>query len=245
VELTEAEPMKNIVVLTDDRMEEAAQARTHLLGLGYRVETVPREIRLWDEAALRQWAEPLAEDLLGAIHPAPPRILGSIEAVREDEWARAADEGPMAAWCATKVFCGLMKDNGGGSMIYLNSVHAEKPVGFGALFSMGCGATQMLAREAAQDYGEYGVGVYFIQKGVTVADPDSKSPVSGFYFGTDLRCAGRKLPEADCLNELIAFLLTPGAMPLTGSDLRADDAMTLFYTHRRKIEGRTYYEIEV
>ena len=200
--------MKNIVVLTDDRMEEAAQARTHLLGLGYRVETVPRAVRLWDEAALRQWAEPLAEDLLGAIHPAPPRILGSIEAVREDEWARAADEGPMAAWCATKVFCGIMQENGGGSMIYLNSIHAEKPVGCGALYSMGCAATQMLAREAAQDYGQFGVRVFFIQKGVSETDPDSRSPVSTLYYG---------------------------------ADLRADDAMTLFYTHRRKVEWRPYY----
>lgn len=244
MELTEAGKLKNTIVLTDDRMAEAALAREHLLGLGYRVETVPRGLRLWDEAALRDWAAPLADDLLGAIHPAPPRILGGVEAVSEDDWARAADEGPMAAWCVTKVFCELLKEGGGGSMIYLNSVHAEKPVGNGALFSMGCGAAQMLAREAAQDYGEFGVHVYFIQKGVTAADPDSQSPVSGFYFGADLRCAARKLPETDCLNDLIAFLLTPGAAPLTGSDLRADDAMTLFYTHRRKIEGRRYYEIE-
>ena len=36
--------------------------------------------------------------------------------------------------------------------------------------------------------------------------------------------------------------MTDAAAPLTGADLRADDAMTLFYTHRRKVEGRPYYE---
>lgn len=233
--------MKKTIILTDDRMAEAREVREYLASQGYCVETVPQDITLWDEAALSAWAQPFQSDLAGAIHPAPPRILGSVESVSEEAWRRAADEGPMAAWCVTKVLCGLMKDAGGGSMIYLNSIHAEKPVGNGALFSMGCGAAQMLAREAAQDYGQFNVRTYFIQKGVSEADPDSQSPVSTVYFGTELRCATRALPQPGYLNALIAFLLTPGAAALTGGDLRADDAMTLFYTHRRKVEGRTYH----
>ena len=229
--------MKKTILLTDDRMAEARDARAHLLSLGWRVETVPRTVCLWDEAALRAFAEPMRDDIAGVIHPSPPRILGAVRAVDDDAWNHAADEGPMAAWCVTKVFCGLMGETGGGSMIYLNSIHAEKPVGHGALFSMGCGAAQMLSREAAQDYGERGVRVYFIQKGVSDTDPDSKSPVSALYYGTDVRCASRALPAPGYLNELIAFLLTPGAAALSGADLRADDGMTLFYTRRGRMEG--------
>lgn len=238
MELTEADNVKNTIVLTDDRMAEARDVRAHLLSLGYRVETVPREIRLWDESALSAFAEPLQESLAGVIHPAPPRILGAVEAVSEAEWSRAADEGPMAAWCVTKVFCGLMKANGGGSIIYLNSIHAEKPVGMGALFSMVCGAVQMLSREVAQDYGTYGVRSYFIQKGIAPTDPDSRSAVSSLYYGVDLRYPERKLPDPGYLNALVAFLLTPGAAALSGGDLRADGGMTLFYTCRPRAEGR-------
>ncbi len=234
--------MKNIVVLTDVRMAEARLAGEYLAGQGWRVETVPKDICLWDEAALSAWAEPLAGEIAGVIHPAPPRILGGVEAVSEEDWSRAADEGPMAAWCVTKVFCGNMKENGGGSMIYLNSIHAEKPVGLGALYSMGCAAAQMLAREVAQDYGQFGVRSFFIQKGITQSDPDSKSPVSSVYYGVDMRYPTRKMPEEDQLNGLIAFLLTPEAWPLNGSDLMADGAMTQYYTHRRKVEGRPYYD---
>ena len=233
--------MKHTIVLTDDRLAEARDIRSHLTALGYSVMTVPREICLWDEAALSAWAEFCAGDLAGVIHPAPERILGGVASVSEADWNRAADEGPMAAWCVTKVFCGLMKDGGGGSMIYLNSIHAEKPVGLGSLFSMGCGAVQMLAREATQDYGEFGVRTFFIQKGVAPTDPDSKSPVSEFYYGPELRCASRHMPQPGYLDELVAFLLTPGAAALSGSDLRVDDGMTLFYTHRRKVEGRPYH----
>lgn len=234
--------MKDTIVLTHEGMAEARDARAALESQGWRVLTVPKDIRLWDEAALTAFAEPLGDVLAGVIHPAPERILGGVASVSEADWDRAAKEGPMAAWCVTKVFCDLMKRNGGGSMIYLNSIHAEKPVGLGALFSMGCGAVQMLSREAAQDYGEYNVRTYFIQKGVSATDPDSRSPVSTLYYGVDLRYPGRRMPEAGYLNELISFLLTPGAAALNGGDLRADGGMTLYYVHRRRVEGRPYYD---
>ena len=241
MELTEASKVKDTIVLTREGMAEAWEVRDHLRALGWRVEAVPASVCLWDEAALSAWAEPLADRLAGVIHPAPEPILGSVESVTEEQWRRAADEGAMAAWCVTKVFCGLMKQSGGGSMIYLNSIHAEKPVGHGALFSMGCGATQMLCREAAQDYAEFGVNAFFIQKGIADTDPDSRSPVSSLYYGVDLRYPARKLPEPGYLNELAAFLLTPGAAALNGGDLMADGGMTQYYTHRRKVEGREYF----
>ena len=234
--------MKNTVILTDESMAEARAAKSYLEGLGYRVETVPEDVCLWDEEALRAFAAPFADSITGVIHPAPERILGRVEEVSREDWDRAANEGPLAAWCVTKVFCGLMKESGGGSMIYLNSIHAEKPVGEGALFSMGCGAVQMLSREANQDYGEFGVRTYFVQKGITDTDPESRSRVSHIYFGTDLRYPERKMPEEGCLNGLIAFLLTPEAAILSGSDLRADGGMTMYYTHRRRVEGRPYVE---
>ena len=232
--------MRPTVIFTSASMAEARDARSYLSSLDYEVVTVPEEVCLWDEQALGAFAAPYASSLCGVVHPAPERILGSVESVSEAQWDRAANEGPLAAWCVTKVFCGLMKENGGGSMIYLNSIHAEKPVGNGALFSMGCAAAQMLSREANQDYAQFNVRTFFIQKGITRTDPDSKSPVSNVYFGTDLRYPQREMPKEGYLNGLIAFLLTPQAAPLSGADLRADGGMTMFYTHRRKVEGRRY-----
>ncbi len=234
--------MKPTVLLTSDRMAEARDARSFLKDRGFQVVTVPEDLCLWDENALHSFIEPWASSLIGVIHPAPERILGSVEQVSEEQWDRALNEGPLAAWCVTKVCCGIMKENGGGSMIYLNSIHAEKPVGNGALFSMGCGAVQMLAREATQDYGQFNVRIFFLQKGITKTDPDCKSPVSSIYYGTDLRYPLRELPREGHLNGLIAFLLTPEAAPLSGSDLRADGGMILYYTHRRKVEGRPYFD---
>ena len=230
------------MIFTGVHMAEARDARSYLKSLDYDVVTIPEKVCLWDEDDVRAFAAPYAKSLCGVVHPAPERILGSVEAVSEEQWDRSVNEGPLTAWCVTKVFCGLMRENGGGSIIYLNSIHAEKPVGYGALFSMGCGAVQMLSREVNQDYAEFGVRSFFIQKGITGTDPDSKSPVSSVYFGTDMRYPQRTMPPDGHLNGLIAFLLTPDAAPLSGSDLRADGGMTMFYTHRRKVEGRPYLD---
>ena len=48
------------------------------------------------------------------------------------------------------------------------------------------------------------------------------------------------MPERGSLNGLLAFLLTPDAAPLAGSDLRADGGLTMYDGHRHQVEGREY-----
>lgn len=219
------------VVITDLRTVEMREARQDLAQRGYEVLTVPPEIRLWEEEPLRRFAEACGE-LDGVIHPAPPLFRRPLEAAREDEFAAARDEGALAAWCVTKAFGDRLRKQGRGSLIYVNSVHAEKPVGEGFLFSAGCGAVQMLSREVSQDYGPHGVNSFFIQRGPGREDPDGRSDVSHFYYGADLRYPLRRFPDPGNLNGLLAFLLTPEAGILSGSDLRADGGMTLYYGER-------------
>ena len=222
--------MKNIVI-TDLRTREMRDARDDLEQRGYSVLTVPENIPLWDEEKLRAFAADCGE-LAGVIHPAPPLFQCALEDADEEAFARARDDGPIAAWSVTKVFGDILRKQQGGSLIYFNSTHAEKPVGKGFLFSAGCGAVQMLSREASQDYGSAGVRCYFIQRGPGPDDPDAKSDVSSVYYGTDLRYPLRKLPERGSLNGLLAFLLTPEAAMLSGSDLRADGGQVMYYGER-------------
>ena len=78
--------MKDTIVLTDLRMAEAREAMGYLKAQGFRVAAVPEEICLWDEEALGGWASPLADRLLGVIHPAlheKYHIRGSLGAALE------------------------------------------------------------------------------------------------------------------------------------------------------------------
>lgn len=231
---------KKTVVITDLRSVSAQCAAEYLAQQGYDVQIVPDSICLWDEAALAAFAQPLADSLHGVIHPAPPKVLGGIDQITAEDWQRARDEGPMAAFCVTKVFCNILREKQQGAIIYLNSIHAEKPVGKGMLFSMGCGAVQMLCREVNQDYGEQGVNCYFVQQGIGAGEDECISDVSPIYCGVDLRYPARKIPPCDQLNGLLAFLLTDAAVALSGSDLRADSGLTMYYNHRKQIEGRPY-----
>lgn len=232
---------KKVVIITDLRTPEAQSAQEYLAQQGYEVLGVPETVSLCDEEALSAFAESCRDRLCGVIHPAPPRVLGGIDTVTEEDWIKAREEGPIAAFVVTKVFCGIFRDKKEGSLIYLNSIHAEKPVGKGFLFSMGCGAVQMLAREVNLDYGTDNVNVFFVQRGIVEDDLYCRSDASHLYCGVDLRYPLRRIPENGNLNGMLAFLLTPAAQPLTGSDLRADSGMTMYYTHRHMVEGRDYY----
>ena len=224
--------MENKVIVTDLRTREARDASAYLSELGYEVLPVPESVPLWQEDALRAWAETLSGGIAGVIHPLPPPFLSPLLETTEEEYARARDEGPIAAWCVTKVFGEILRKQGGGSLIYLGSVHAEKPAGHGFLFSSACAAVQMLSREVSQDLGTHGVRSFYIQRGPGRDDPDLRNDLTTFSCGTALRYPERKMPENGSLNGLIGFLLTPAAAPLAGSDLRADGGMTMYYGER-------------
>ncbi|MBR6322555.1 MAG: SDR family oxidoreductase [Lachnospiraceae bacterium] len=231
-----------IVVITDLCTPEAQSAAEYLSGLGYEIVTPPAEVHLWKEDELTAFTEPLKERLGAVIHPAPPIFKGGILEVSEEDWERTSNEGAIAAFIVTKVFCTIFREKKGGTVIYLNSIHAEKPMGKGILHSLNCGAVDMLSREAAQDYSESGVNVFFVERGITTTD-DGKSDASALYFGTDMRYPRRETPKPDYLNGLLAFLLTDAAYPLSGQPIRCDAGMTGFYNqHRFKVEGREYFD---
>ena len=230
------------IVITSLKSAETKSLQAYLSAQGYRVLTPPDGCRLWKEEEVRAFASACPEGLSGVIHPAPPPFQCSLEKADEENVARARDEGPLAAWCVTKVFGERLRAQGRGSLIYLGSIHAEKPMGYGFLFSGGCGAVQMLNREANQDYGTSGVFTCYVQRGPIASDPDLANDLTHLFSGTALRYPSRKLPGEDSLNGLIAFLLTPAAAMLAGSDLRADGGMTMYYGERmdRAVSAREF-----
>ena len=226
----------NSVWITDLRTREMRDARDDLAKKGWRVVTSPEGLCLWDEEAVAGFVAACGETLCGVIHPAPPPFQCSLEQADDETAARARDEGPLAAWCVTKAAGALFRRKGSGRFIYVSSIHAEKPMGYGFLYSAGCGAVQMLSREVSQDYGPDGVLSFFVQRGPSADDPDLKSDVTDFYYGTALRYPQRRLPPEGSLSPLLDFLLTGEAALLNGSDLRADGGMTMYYGQRMQEE---------
>lgn len=221
------------VWITDLRTHEMRDARDYLSAQGWQVLVSPEGLCLWDEKAVQKFVDSCRDTLTGVIHPAPPPFQCTLGEAGEVIAAQARDEGVIAAWCVAKAAGSLFREKHRGNLVWFSSVHAEKPMGYGILFSAGCGAVQMLNREISQDYGTDGILSFFVQRGPSAYDPDLKNDLTDFYYGTDLRYPARRLPGPGALNPLLEFLLTPAAAPLNGSDLRADGGMTMYYGQRK------------
>ena len=174
--------------------------------------------------------EPYKNELIGAILANPHIIRGEIENATDEMWNTARDSFVVPMLNITQAVGEILSQNQRGSIIYLNSIHAEKPVGNGFLYTMGCAAVQMLCREAAVIYGKHNVGCYNIMRGIAEGEESYfTSEYSPIYHNGEIRFPKEKLPSAKSLNELCAFLLSGGAYILNGTDLQADEGFRLYY----------------
>jgi len=208
----------------------ASEVAKHLEAIGYTPIVSGTGIDLTSAESVGRFLEPYGDDLAGAVLVNPDIMRGTIEDVTDEMWDKARDVFPMAMLNLTQVTGRMLSHNQRGSIIYLNSIHAEKPIGNGLLYTMGCAAVQMLCREAAIVYGSQNVGVYNIMRGIVEGEDNYfTSEYSPIYHNGELRFPKEKLPSAKSLNELCAFLLSGGAYILNGTDLQADEGFRLYF----------------
>ena len=72
-----------------------------------------------------------------------------IEEISEEDFKQTLDYNTKSAFITTKVFAEHIAQNGGGAVVYLSSVHDEKPTGCAFAYSAGKGAVKMLCKEMA------------------------------------------------------------------------------------------------
>lgn len=172
-------------------------------------------------------------DIKAVIIPESNHIGVSVEDATDEQWEQAFNSGALVSMLMTRAAGEHFKANGnGGTIIYLGSIHTEKPTGGDFLFSIQCSATQMINREAAIAYGKYNVNSFYIQRGIMEHDINTFGEISNIYSSTGLRYPKMRLPDTDELNGLIEFLLTDAASSLSGSDIKADEGLTMYYGNR-------------
>lgn len=237
--------MEKLIFISDNRCPSARAAAAHLISLGYRVAlndlgglpvegAEPTKLELADYGSLAAYFGSLGDAFFAVLHPAPPPMHATVEEANDEKWQAAFKEGALASLMITHAAGERLAKMGRGAIIYLGSIHAEKPMGQGFLYTMGCSSTQMLCREAALDYGAKGVNCFYVQRGVMQEDMVNQNDISNTYSATANRYPLGRIPESDRLNGLITFLLTEGAGALNGSDVKADEGLTLFYGHQKE-----------
>ena len=219
---------EKFVYFNDIKERVSSEVAEHIKTIGYT--PVYGDIDLTSEGSVNNFLEPYKDNLVGAILANPPAIRGSIENTDDEMWIKSREIFAVPLFNITQAAGKIFMQNKKGSIIYLNSVHAEKPAGDGFLYTMGCAAVQALCREAALIYGSHNVGCYNIMRGIVEGEENCfASDYSPVHHNNELRFPKERVPPKDSLNELCAFLLSGGAYILNGTDLQADEGFTLYY----------------
>lgn len=122
-------------------------------------------------------------------------------------------------------------------IIYVSSIHAEKPTGSSFVYSVGKGALGMLAREAALDLGRRGASVNVIEMGPVEGDDQRfASEISDLYQYYRYKVPSTVLGTFEDLAHLIWFLSLPESRFINGSTIRLDGGFSLHYmNHKMKL----------
>nr|WP_202887727.1 SDR family oxidoreductase [Cohnella zeiphila] len=154
----------------------------------------------------------------------------SVENGEEDVFREVMNANAKSAFVCAKEAGKQMTAREAGKIIFVGSIHAEKPTGMSFAYSASKGAVKMLAREAAVTLGRHGIEVYSIELGPAEGDDDVfRSDLSGLYDSYRYKVPNAVLGTHEDLAELALFLASGEARYLNGTDIRMDGGFLLHY----------------
>ncbi len=179
-----------------------------------------------------------SEKLLGPIdvmiHNCCAITPASVESCEETAFVEIMRKNAKSAFFCTQALGKRMAARGFGSIIFVSSIHNEKPTGSSFAYSASQGSVKMLAHEAALFLGRSGIRVNVIEMGpIEGSDMTFQSPVSGLYDDYRYKVPSTKLGTANDLAELAFFLAGEEACYLNGADIRLDGGFLLHYMDHR------------
>ena len=153
------------------------------------------------------------------------------------------DRDITAAFAAAKVIgCHLMTLEESTPMVFLGSIHDEKPTGIAPLFSMYMGALRNLIREGGIFFGSGSVRLNLIEAGALGGEDELfRNDISTFYDGYEYKIPDGHVGTPEEIAKIALFLLSDESRYVHGEAIRADgglvlhyiDAIANIYGHRR------------
>lgn len=231
-----------VILLTDGETELSRQIAARFQEEGARVTVRTEEARgaPFDPAAARAFVDALVrregrlDVLLCNVCTADPMTL---EGASDEQMWNALSRVAGSAFFFTQAAARHMRKGGGGKILYLGSIHSEKPAGSAVGFSAAMGAVEMLCREVALDLAAYPVQSAFVQAGALEGDDARfESALTPLYDHFTQKIPGRRPVNPEEIVELLVFLATPECGALNGATLRADRGFMLHYLPRGTYE---------
>lgn len=166
-----------------------------------------------------------------------------VETGAESDFVEIMQRNAKSAFLCTQTFGKRMANLGAGSIIFVSSIHNEKPTGSAFAYSASQGAVKMLAHEAALFLGRSGIRVNVIEMGpVDGSDVLYASDITGLYNDYRYKIPSTRLGTANDLADLAFFLAGEESGYLNGADIRLDGGFILHYMDLRMnkpVQGET------
>lgn len=155
----------------------------------------------------------------------------SVETGEEDVFLQVMNANAKSAYVCAKAVGEQMAAAGRpGKIVFVSSIHAEKPTGSSFAYSASKGAVKMLAREASIVLGRRGISVNTIELGPVEGDDEVfRSDISKLYDSYRYKVPSAVLGTHDDLAELVLFLASDEARYLNGADIRMDGGFLMHY----------------
>ncbi|MBW7458352.1 SDR family NAD(P)-dependent oxidoreductase [Paenibacillus sepulcri] len=180
-----------------------------------------------------------AEQILGPvdvlIHNNDLLIPALAESCKEDVFLEIMDTNAKSAFICSQAVGKQMAARQSGRIIYVSSIHAEKPTGSSFAYSASKGAVKMLSKEAALVLGRQGIQVNTIELGPVKGDNERFSSEFSALYDDYERKVPNELPSSyEDLGHLVLFLCSDETRYMNGSDIRLDGGFLLHYMDHKK-----------
>jgi NAD(P)-dependent dehydrogenase (short-subunit alcohol dehydrogenase family) len=127
-----------------------------------------------------------------------------------------------------------MAGRGGGSLLFVTTLHDEKPNGSDMAHSVAAGMIQNLVMEAALEYGEAGIRANQIAAGALEGSAERfPSDFATFYEGYRYKVPLGRLGTVEDVADMAVFLSSVRAGFINGARIRIDGGLSLHYLDQK------------
>ncbi|WP_342452951.1 SDR family oxidoreductase [Roseomonas indoligenes] len=212
------------LVLADILAELLAETAKDMAAQGHAVRAVPLDLA--DPAAIEAFADDIAAHE-GTVHglvnnAAIATGIGGPEfdAIEIDTWDRVMRVNVRGTWLVTRAVAPLMKGTDG-RIVNLASDTALWGAPRLLAYTASKGAVISMTRSLSRELGPRGIGITAIAPGIMRNEATEYVPAERHrLYETGRAVPGPQMPED--ITDTVTFLLTPGALALTGQVLPVD-----------------------
>ena len=159
-------------------------------------------------------------------------VKTDLEHLTREVFESQLNDNAKAAFVLARVIGLHMAEYHSGKIVFVSSIHCDKPTGSAVMYSISKGCINMLCKECALFFGRRGIQTNLIEAGAVEGDDEKfESTFSPLYaMGyMEERIPRRKAGTPEEIAAVAAFLASDDASFVNGASVRADGGFELFY----------------